>query len=112
MANAYQLDETHDPARRSFVEAANGDATDFPIQNLPLGIFSTAADPQPRTGTAIGDLVFDLKRALGSDERLPVPIRQALGQGTLNERVRARTCGDAGAAPPCRRSAWPGQRGQ
>ncbi|WP_461194756.1 fumarylacetoacetate hydrolase family protein [Bradyrhizobium sp. UFLA06-06] len=85
MANAYQLDETHDPARRSFVEAANGDATDFPIQNLPLGIFSTAADPQPRTGTAIGDLVFDLKRALGSDERLPVPIRQALGQGTLNE---------------------------
>ncbi|MGY4178672.1 fumarylacetoacetase [Bradyrhizobium sp. USDA 4518] len=84
MTNAVQLDETHDPARRSFVETANGSATDFPIQNLPLGIFSTAADPQPRIGTAIGDFVFDLKRALGSDEHLAAPIRQALQQGTLN----------------------------
>ncbi|MGY3534586.1 fumarylacetoacetase [Bradyrhizobium sp. USDA 4452] len=70
---------------RSFVEAANGNATDFPIQNLPLGVFSTAADPRPRTGVAIGDSVFDLNRALGSDERLAVPIRQALGRSTLNE---------------------------
>ncbi|MHC2333486.1 fumarylacetoacetase [Bradyrhizobium sp. USDA 4454] len=85
MANTYELDETHDPARRSFVEAANRDGTDFPIQNLPLGVFSTAADPRPRTGAAIGDSVFDLNRALGSDERLAVPIRQALGRSTLNE---------------------------
>ena len=30
--------ETHDPARRSFVESAN-DGSDFPIQNLPFGVF-------------------------------------------------------------------------
>ena len=88
MTNATLLDETHDPARRSFVETADGNATDFPIQNLPLGIFSTAADPQPRIGTAIGDFVFDLKKALGSDERLDgrlgAPIRHAVQQDTLN----------------------------
>ena len=33
-----RLDETHDPARQSWVASANGHA-DFPIQNLPLGVF-------------------------------------------------------------------------
>ena len=36
-----QLDETHDPRRTSWVASANGHA-DFPIQNLPLGVFSSA----------------------------------------------------------------------
>ncbi|OKO69333.1 fumarylacetoacetase [Bradyrhizobium sp. NAS96.2] len=84
MINSQQLDETHDPARRSFVETADGDETDFPIQNLPLGVFRTAVDPRPRIGMAIGDLVFDLRRALGSDERLGLPIRRALQDSTLN----------------------------
>ncbi|MEI9923219.1 MAG: hypothetical protein WDN50_06500 [Bradyrhizobium sp.] len=44
---AHTLDETHDAARRSFVETANDPDTDFPIQNLPLGVFSTKADPAP-----------------------------------------------------------------
>ncbi|WP_347337336.1 hypothetical protein [Bradyrhizobium tropiciagri] len=84
MISSRQLDETHDPARRSFVETADGNDTDFPIQNLPLGVFATATDPRPRIGMAIGDRVFDLKRALGSDERLALPIRQALQDSTLN----------------------------
>ena len=42
------VDETHDPARRSFVEDANRPDNDFPIQNLPLGVFSTEADPIAR----------------------------------------------------------------
>jgi fumarylacetoacetase len=84
MTNSDLLDDTHDPQRRSFVEAANRDETDFPIQNLPFGVFSTQADPQPRIGMAIGDRVFDLKRALGSDRRLGQPIRQALQDGSLN----------------------------
>ena len=33
------VDDTHDPARRSWVESANAAGTDFPIQNLPLGVF-------------------------------------------------------------------------
>jgi len=38
MTEPSNLDETHDPGRRSFVESANLDDTDFPIQNLPLGV--------------------------------------------------------------------------
>ena len=41
------LDETHDPALMSWIESANDPATDFPIQNLPYGVFSTAANPTP-----------------------------------------------------------------
>jgi hypothetical protein len=32
----------------------------FPIQNIPLGIFSTKANPTPRAATVIGDWVLDL----------------------------------------------------
>ena len=38
------LDETHDPSRQSFVDEENAPDADFPIQNLPQGIFSTALD--------------------------------------------------------------------
>ena len=31
--------------------------TDFPIQNLPYGVFSTTSNTQPRCGVAIGDKV-------------------------------------------------------
>ncbi|MES2511258.1 MAG: fumarylacetoacetase [Pseudomonadota bacterium] len=61
------LNETHDPARRSWVESANLDGADFPIQNLPLGMFAPgehAADAL-RPGMAIGDSVVDLR---GLDE--------------------------------------------
>ncbi len=54
------LNPTHDPLLRSFLASANDGATDFPIQNLPFGIFSTAASPQPRAGVAIGDQIVDL----------------------------------------------------
>ena len=78
------LDETHDPARRSFVETANLEDADFPIQNLPLGVFSTKADPAERIGVAIGDQVFDLRRASQLGERLAQPTREALQERTLN----------------------------
>jgi len=84
MTKTTSLDETHDPARWSFVEAANRPATDFPIQNLPLGVFSTEADPVFRIGVAIGDQVFDLKRASGRSEHLAAPTREALHDTSLN----------------------------
>ena len=34
------IDETHDPAVRSWVGSANRPGCDFPIQNLPLGVFA------------------------------------------------------------------------
>jgi fumarylacetoacetase len=51
-------DETNDPARKSWVASANGHP-DFPIQNLPLGIFSEAKGRR-RPGVAIGDYILDL----------------------------------------------------
>ena len=55
------IDATHDVKRRSWVESANGHP-DFPIQNLPFGIYSKAGE-RPRGGVAIGDDIFDLKIA-------------------------------------------------
>jgi fumarylacetoacetase len=57
------VNETHDPARRSWVKAANEIGCDFPIQNLPFGIFR-APGRDPRGGVAIGDMILDLKAAL------------------------------------------------
>jgi fumarylacetoacetase len=53
------IDETHDPARTSWVDSANGHP-DFPIQNLPLGVFSVGGQ-EPRVGVAIGDRILDLR---------------------------------------------------
>ncbi len=52
------MSHPNDPKLRSFIEVAP--ASDFPIQNLPYGVFSTAAYPAPRVGVAIGDQVLDL----------------------------------------------------
>ena len=49
--------EANDPSLRSWAEVPAD--SDFPIQNLPLGIFSTA-DRSARVGTRIGDRVVDL----------------------------------------------------
>ncbi len=54
-------DPTCDPALRSWVESANDAACDFPIQNLPLGLFRRARTrEQPRIGVAIGNQVLDV----------------------------------------------------
>ncbi len=47
---------------RSWVASANGHA-DFPLQNLPLGVFSHKGSA-PRSGVAIGEQIFDLEAAL------------------------------------------------
>ena len=52
------IDETHDPARTSWVVSANGHS-DFPIQNLPIGTFSPPGGA-PRGGIAIGDRILDI----------------------------------------------------
>ncbi|MCA6100524.1 fumarylacetoacetase [Bradyrhizobium australafricanum] len=78
------LDETHDPARRSFVEAANDADSDFPIQNLPVGVFSNTADSALRVGVAIGNHVLDLKKVSLASERFAEPVRNALQESSLN----------------------------
>ncbi len=59
----FELDFTHDPQRTSWVESANDSATDFPIQNLPFGVFQTES-LSPRIGVAIGEQVLDVGSAV------------------------------------------------
>ncbi|RKP11810.1 Fumarylacetoacetase, partial [Piptocephalis cylindrospora] len=42
----------------SFIQVSKD--SDFPIQNLPYGIFSLVHDPTPRVGVAIGDQIVDM----------------------------------------------------
>lgn len=51
--------------RRSWIDSANGHP-DFPLQNLPLGVFSSPGR-EPRGGVAIGEHILDLKAALAAD---------------------------------------------
>ena len=74
------LDETHDPKRCSFEVSANGHA-EFPIQNLPLGVFSPPGGG-PRGGIAIGEMIFDL--ALASENGLLGEAAEVCAQPSLN----------------------------
>jgi fumarylacetoacetase len=57
----YEINETHDPNLKSWVESANDPNTDFPIQNLPFCVFYINDDPSSvHHGVAIGDQVLDL----------------------------------------------------
>ncbi len=80
-----RLDGTHDAALRSFVESANDGATDFPVQNLPLGVFRTGGG-EPRLGSAIGDRVLDLREcgARGLLRGLPSEVEAACAGASLN----------------------------
>jgi fumarylacetoacetase len=78
------IDHTHDPAATSWVPGAD-DHPDFPVQNLPLGVFAPAG-LEPRIGTAIGDQVLDLASvaAAGLLGELPRELYAALLQPSLN----------------------------
>ena len=55
------INETHDPGLRSWVESAHSPGTDFPIQNLPFGVFRRRNGVEPAcVGIAIGNHIFDL----------------------------------------------------
>jgi fumarylacetoacetase len=82
------LDETHSPALRSWVQSANTPGTDFPIQNLPFGVFRPRGRVGfPRIGVAIGDQILDLVRGrdAGLFAQLPERVKDALAAPTLND---------------------------
>jgi fumarylacetoacetase len=86
------IDDTHDPSLRSWVEAANDPASDFPIQNLPFGAFIRADDPEgePHIGVAIGESVLDIPQAMEEGAlRLPEDVSWTLLMGGLNELMAA-----------------------
>jgi len=51
------------PLQKSWVESANVATTDFPLNNLPYGVFVDANGSMPRCGVAIGDMILDMRAA-------------------------------------------------
>lgn len=80
-------DITLDPTLRSWVSSAHETGTDFPIQNLPLGVFRPAAGTAAaRPGVAIGDRVVDLQHArdAGYLDGLRAELLEGCDAGSLN----------------------------
>jgi fumarylacetoacetase len=71
-------------ARKSWVVAANDPASDFPIENLPYGVFRQGEET--RIGVAVGDYILDLKACVGDGvlAPLPAPICSACEAAVLN----------------------------
>jgi len=61
------VNETHDPSLTSWIESANSPDTDFPIQNLPFGVFSRRGESERRVGVAIGDKIVDIGESLSAN---------------------------------------------
>ena len=73
------LNDTHDPSLVSWVASANEAGTDFPIQNLPFGVFRRkGTSDAPHIGVAIGDRIVDLSLASRTQTELAKAIRDAL----------------------------------
>ena len=70
---------------KSWVQSANGPETDFPVENLPYGVFRHGSET--RIGVAIGDQVLDLQRcgSQGLFGSLPSDTTRACSAESLNE---------------------------
>ncbi len=82
------IDQTHDPKLSSWVPGADSHA-DFPVQNLPFGMFSPPNEA-PRPGVAVGDHVLDLQAlvAAGLSHEVPNDIATILGTPALRKGLR------------------------
>jgi fumarylacetoacetase len=80
------INETHDPALRSWVASANAGESDFPIQNLPFAVFRKAGSQDAmRIGVAIGDQILDVKAAQAAGAFAAVPeLQGAAAQAALS----------------------------
>ena len=87
MTHTTGLNRTHDPSATSWLDSAQMPGNDFPIQNLPWGVFQRrdAADGW-RGGVAIGESILDLRALVQSHllTGLAQQAAQAASQPTLN----------------------------
>ncbi len=118
--NDIHTDTTTDAGLRSWVETANTDGTDFPLQNLPLGIFRRAGSAEAfRPGAAIGDRIVDLLALRDAGLLAPEAAAAIAGteDGSLNALMRrgadarralrrALSAGLRDDAPEAARAAW------
>ena len=82
-----ELNETHDLALTSWVTRANDADTDFPVQNLPFGVYTDPETGAGKVGIAIGDMILDVTaaRAKGIIGGAADDAAGACGGDTLNE---------------------------
>ena len=82
------IDATHDTKLESWVASAGGHS-DFPIQNLPFGLFSPAGEA-PRPGVAIGDHIIELQAlvAAGLAQDAPNNLETILGTPAIRQTLR------------------------
>lgn len=83
----HALNHTHNPATTSWVESAQAPGTDFPIQNLPWGVFQRRGRSDGFRGcVAIGDQVLDLRELAQSGllSGLALQAAKAASAATLN----------------------------
>ncbi|SDF44103.1 fumarylacetoacetase [Limimaricola pyoseonensis] len=73
--------------RRSWVESANDAEADFPLNNLPCGVFSTGGGA-PRCGVAIGEMILDVAAA-EAEGLILLEGGPLLGQGAWNPLMAA-----------------------
>jgi len=79
--------ETHDPTLQSWLDSAQAPGSDFPLQNLPFGVFRRAGSSEAfRGGVAIGDQIVDLRAAHGAGifDGLAARAAQACSSPVLN----------------------------
>lgn len=81
------IDHTHDAGTESWVESANGHA-DFPVQNLPLGVFAPPLSI-PRGGVAIGAYILDIAAVAPLLEGAARDAAVLAGQPVLNNLLGA-----------------------
>jgi fumarylacetoacetase len=83
------MTDANDPSLTSWVASAQAPGTDFPVQNLPFGVFRRRGTGEmPRAGVAIGDQVLDLPACLAEGMLHGLaesPAAGACAQPSLNE---------------------------
>jgi len=82
-----KLNDTHNPSLRSWVDSANIEGNDFPIQNLPFACFRRRGTKETlRGGVAIGEQIVDLGAlcAAGNFEGLARTGLEAAAESSLN----------------------------
>ena len=77
------LNETHDPRLLSWVDSANDPSTDFPVQNLPFGVFRRRGHDESRIEEELDDAVDRLAKLLASFD--PITGMAGMDRDKLDE---------------------------
>jgi fumarylacetoacetase len=78
------VNQTHDPGLTSWVESAQGHPN-FPIQNLPFGVFRRGSRDRARIGVAIGDQILNLTASAQAAGISDGVLADACAEPSLNQ---------------------------